>query len=126
MTPSLPTGRRKASASSDDPKLKQNLAIVLGLLGRHDEAKTIAAAAMPSEAAAANVEYVRAMVKPAAVPAPAPAVLTRPVQPGRGTGAARVIEAKNAPSNGLRPSGGPSAVGGSGGWATTVSVAPGR
>ncbi len=112
---------RKALATSNDPKLKQNLAIVLGLQGRHDEAKTLASAVQSPEAAAANVEYVRAMVKPGAAPVPTPAVLTQPAKPARGVGAARVIEAKNAPSNGMRPSGGPSDVGSSGGWSTSVS-----
>ncbi len=112
---------RKTLATSGDPKLRQNLAIVLGLQGRHDEAKALASAFQSPDVAAANVEYVRAMVKPGAAVVAVPAVLTQPAKPARGQGAARVIEAKNTPSNGMRPSGGPTDVGSSGGWSTTVS-----
>ena len=36
---------RKAAATSNDPKIKQNLALVLGLQGKHDEAGSDRAAA---------------------------------------------------------------------------------
>jgi len=118
---------RTASSTSRDPKLKQNLALVMGLQGKHDEAKTFAAEHLPAEQATANVEYVRAMVKPQAAPQATPAVMTNQsaqTAPAAKSakGNARMIEAKNAPAQGMRPSGGPSDVPGTGGWSTTVQV----
>lgn len=122
---------RTASTSSRDPKLKQNLALVMGLQGKHDEAKTFSAQHLPPEQASANVEFVRAMVKPQAAPQATPAVIasqpTPPAPPARAAnarGAARVIEAKSTPvPSGMRPSGGPADVPSTGGWSTTVQAA---
>ncbi len=43
------------------PKVRQNLALVVGLRGRFEEAKKIAAADLPENEAAANVNYLRQM-----------------------------------------------------------------
>lgn len=44
------------------PQMRQNLALVLGLQGRFDEAERIARADLPPEAVQNNVEYYRAML----------------------------------------------------------------
>ncbi len=116
---------RQAAAKSDDPKIKQNLALVVGLQGKHDESRSLAAASLPAEAALADADYIRKMVKSPAVAAPkaVPAVATRSVQPG-----AKVIQVKShgkATDDALRPGSGPSAVGSAtSAWSTTVSKAP--
>ena len=45
-----------------DPRVRQNLALVIGLQGRFQEAEKIAQADLPSDAAAANVAYLRQML----------------------------------------------------------------
>ncbi len=51
--------RRRRSRGAD-PRVRQNLALVVGLQGRFAEAETIARADLPSDEAAANVAYLRA------------------------------------------------------------------
>jgi Flp pilus assembly protein TadD len=121
---------RKATSSSNDPKIKQNLALVLGLQGKHDEAGKVRSAGGPSAAAESDTEYVKQMVRatPATNPAPAPAVNAAPA-PQRPAPQAKAIEAKNtaraAPAqNGMRATGGPSDVASpAGAWSTSVSAA---
>ena len=118
---------RQATARSNDPKIKQNLALVLGLQGKHDEAGAARVAAAPTTSA--DTDYIKRMVK--ATPATTPAAPTRALAtvPQRTAPAgARVIEAKSsarqAPVKGLRASGGPSDVSApAGSWSTSVSVA---
>ena len=55
--------RTVAETPDSDPKVRQNLALVLGLQGKYDEARVVSAKDIPSENAAANVEYVRQMVR---------------------------------------------------------------
>ena len=57
-----PLLKRAAAAGSEDPRVNQNLALVLGLQGKYDEAKLVAARDLPAEKAAANVDYVRSIV----------------------------------------------------------------
>jgi Flp pilus assembly protein TadD len=45
-----------------DPKVRQNLALVVGLQGRFAEAEKIARADLPDDEAAANVSYLRQMI----------------------------------------------------------------
>ena len=45
-----------------DPRVRQNLALVVGLQGRFAEAEAIARADLPPEEAAANVAYLRQML----------------------------------------------------------------
>lgn len=45
-----------------DPRVRQNLALVIGLEGRFDEAEQIARADLPPDQAAANVAYLRQML----------------------------------------------------------------
>jgi Flp pilus assembly protein TadD len=56
------TLRRAAVAGGTDARVRQNLALVVGLQGRFGEAESIARADLPSEEAAANVTYLRKML----------------------------------------------------------------
>jgi Flp pilus assembly protein TadD len=56
------TLRRATAQSRVDPRVRQNLALVVGLQGRFAEAETIAKADLPSGEAAANVAYLRQML----------------------------------------------------------------
>jgi Flp pilus assembly protein TadD len=56
------TLRRAAEHRAVDPRVRQNLALVIGLQGRFAEAEQIASADLPSDQAAANVAYLRKML----------------------------------------------------------------
>jgi Flp pilus assembly protein TadD len=56
------TLRRAAAVHSADPRVRQNLALVVGLQGRFSEAEQIAGADLPPEQAASNVTYLRKML----------------------------------------------------------------
>jgi len=56
------TLRRAAAQSRVDGRVRQNLALVVGLQGRFQEAENIARADLPTDAAAANVAYLRQML----------------------------------------------------------------
>jgi Flp pilus assembly protein TadD len=56
------TLRQAVAQPNAAPKVRQNLALVVGLQGRFDEAEKIAAADLPPDEAAANVEYLRQML----------------------------------------------------------------
>jgi Flp pilus assembly protein TadD len=56
------TLRRAAAQRPVDPRVRQNLALVVGLQGRFAEAETIARADLPPDEAAANVAYLRHML----------------------------------------------------------------
>jgi len=56
------TLKRAAAGQSADPRVRQNLALVVGLQGRFAEAETIARADLPPDQAAANVAYLRQML----------------------------------------------------------------
>jgi Flp pilus assembly protein TadD len=56
------TLRRATAGGRIDPRVRQNLALVVGLQGRFAEAETIARADLPAEEAAANVAYLRQML----------------------------------------------------------------
>ncbi|MGN6468100.1 MAG: tetratricopeptide repeat protein, partial [Rhizobiaceae bacterium] len=45
-----------------DSRVRQNLALVVGLQGRFEEAEKIASAELPPDEAAANVAYLRQMI----------------------------------------------------------------
>ncbi len=53
---------RRAAAQSRDARVRQNLALVVGLQGRFSEAEGIARTDLPSDEAAANVAYLRRML----------------------------------------------------------------
>ncbi len=56
------TLRRAVAQPKANPKVRQNLALVVGLRGRFAEAETIARADLPENEAAANVGYLRQML----------------------------------------------------------------
>jgi Flp pilus assembly protein TadD len=56
------TLRRAVSRPGSDQRVRQNLALVIGLQGRFAEAETIARADLPPDLAAANVAYLRQML----------------------------------------------------------------
>ncbi|MGE3991746.1 tetratricopeptide repeat protein [Pseudorhodoplanes sp.] len=56
------TLRRASTYSSREPKVRQNLALVVGLQGRFKEAEEIARADLSPEEAAANLDYLRHML----------------------------------------------------------------
>ena len=56
------TLRRAVAQPDAGPKVRQNLALVVGLLGRFEEAEKIASADLPESEAAANVAYLRQML----------------------------------------------------------------
>ena len=56
------TLRRAFIQPNADPKVRQNLALVVGLQGRFAEAEKIARADLPNDEAAANVSYLRQML----------------------------------------------------------------
>jgi Flp pilus assembly protein TadD len=56
------TLRRASARGSADKRVRQNLALVVGLQGRFGEAEAIARAELPPDEAAANVSYLRQML----------------------------------------------------------------
>jgi Flp pilus assembly protein TadD len=56
------TLRRASGRNSTDKRVRQNLALVVGLQGRFQEAETIARSDLPPDEAAANVAYLRQML----------------------------------------------------------------
>ena len=56
------TLRRAVDRPGANPRARQNLALVVGLRGRFDEAEKIARADLPPEEATANVAYLRKML----------------------------------------------------------------
>ena len=55
--------RQAAQSGSRSPKVNQNLALVLGLQGRYDEAKQVASQDISPDNALSNSNYVRSMVR---------------------------------------------------------------
>jgi Flp pilus assembly protein TadD len=56
------TLRRAVERPGADPRVRQNLALVVGLQGRFADAETIARADLPPDEAAANVAYLKQMM----------------------------------------------------------------
>ncbi len=55
---------KRATARTDaDPRVRQNLALVLGLQGKFEEAEKVASGDLPPDEARANVAYLREMLK---------------------------------------------------------------
>jgi Flp pilus assembly protein TadD len=54
--------RRAAARPGADRRVRQNLALVVGLQGRFEEAEEIARSDLPPDEAAANVGYLREML----------------------------------------------------------------
>lgn len=56
------TLKRAAASRNPDPRVRGNLALVIGLQGRFAEAEAVARADLPPDQAAANVAYLRQMI----------------------------------------------------------------
>jgi Flp pilus assembly protein TadD len=75
------TLRRAAAQRPVDSRVRQNLALVIGLQGRFAEAEVIARADLPPDQAAANVAYLRQMLaQKGSVP-----IATQAAHSGRGS-----------------------------------------
>jgi len=59
------TLRQAAASQNADPRVRQNLALVVGLQGRYAEAESIARADLPPDEAASNVAYLKQMMSDA-------------------------------------------------------------
>jgi Flp pilus assembly protein TadD len=57
------TLKQAASRPNPEPRIRQNLALVLGLQGKFQEAERVAADDLPPEEARANIAYMREMMK---------------------------------------------------------------
>ncbi|RUP09381.1 tetratricopeptide repeat protein [Hyphomicrobium sp.] len=55
--------RQAVSAPGATPKVRENLALVLGLQGRYDESKSVATSVLNTDSASANAAYLKQMVK---------------------------------------------------------------
>jgi len=77
------TLRRAVAQPNPEPKVRQNLALVVGLEGRFDEAEKIARADLPEAEAEANVNYLREMLSKQGVPMKK---ARHPYMPSRRTG----------------------------------------
>ena len=62
MPASTPWIRRAAAHDGGDKRIRQNLALVIGLQGRFKEAEDVARAELPPEEAAANIAYLQQML----------------------------------------------------------------
>lgn len=62
--------RKASAAGSENGKVRQNLALVLGLQGKYDEATKVGSVDLPAAEAQANTALLRKMVKLDAKPAP--------------------------------------------------------
>ena len=89
LSKDLPRGRGDAQARAPprgrttDPRVRGNLALVVGLQGRFAEAEAIARADLPPDQAAANVAYLRQMIaQQSAAQGRPPAQARRPRRPG--------------------------------------------
>jgi tetratricopeptide (TPR) repeat protein len=71
-----PLLRRAAALGGDDARVNQNLALVLGLQGKYDEAKVAIGRDLPPDRVASNVDYLQQMVKAEPKPMPAAPVAT--------------------------------------------------
>jgi Flp pilus assembly protein TadD len=94
---------KRAAAAGTDARVAQNLALVLGLQGKYEEAKQVAARDLPADDADASVDYLRRIV------------MLEPLPPPAAVGS---VPAKRPAANAGADAGG--------GWATKVAVAPGK
>jgi Flp pilus assembly protein TadD len=62
LTRAEATLRRAGVAPNPDPRVRQNLALVIGLQGRFAEAEAMARADLPPDEASANVAYLKQMI----------------------------------------------------------------
>jgi Flp pilus assembly protein TadD len=95
------TLRKAAARNGKDRRVRQNLALVIGLQGRFKEAEDIARADLPSGEAAENVAYLRSLLprpgETTAVAAAKPAPAAKPRNVAKRGGSGKPAAAKPAP-----------------------------
>lgn len=91
--------RQTAQTAGAEPKVSQNLALVLGLQGKYDEAKAAGAVAGSTDIADSNTDYVRRMVRldPKSSPA-TPATKTATAVPAFKTEVSQIAAATLKPA----------------------------
>lgn len=96
--------RKAVEADPENAKVRQNLAIVLGLQGKHDEAKSSGAGTAFADSTAHNSDIVRKLVrndiKPAAPPA---AQIAGAARPGSAARQAPAVQQAKAVAPALKP-----------------------
>jgi Flp pilus assembly protein TadD len=55
--------RQAVASPGATPKMRENLALVLGLQGRYDESRSVASSVLNADVASANTSYLKQMVK---------------------------------------------------------------
>lgn len=117
---------RTIAADSNDPKVRQNLALVLGLQSKHDEAAIVAAESQSPATASANADYMRRMVKVAPSQEPQDTSAAAPAAAKPQAVASANAARKKAPKQpDMRGSGTASEVASTAGsWSTSVARAP--
>lgn len=118
---------RTAADKGGDVKIKQNLALVLGLQGKHDEARLLSATQVSAETASADSDYLKRMVKAPQAPGAAPIAAMAVAAPKRAPAKSpAVIQAKTngtGKADAFRPTEDTNAVASpAGAWSTTVSL----
>jgi Flp pilus assembly protein TadD len=63
LTRAEETLRRAVADTNADPKVRQNLSVVLALRSKFDEAERVTSGVLPPDQARANVAYVREMLR---------------------------------------------------------------
>lgn len=86
--------RQAAAETGAPPKISQNLALVLGLQGRYDEAKSYAVTSAGAEAIKSDADLLRTLVKAPARAAPMPAIPAFKTEIAAPTASAKLIQAK--------------------------------
>ena len=59
------TLRKAAALTNSDPRVKENLALVLGVQGKFEEAEKAVSSDMPKELVESNAKYFRTLLTPA-------------------------------------------------------------
>ncbi len=95
--------RQAAATQGATPRVKQNLALVLGIGGKYDESKQVAAAVIAPNDAAANADLLRRMTRnepKASAPGETPPPADAPIAVANGASApAQAAKAKAAPAS---------------------------
>jgi hypothetical protein len=96
--------RQAADAEGSDPRVRQNLALVLGVQGKHGEAKTVTGTGLSDESGQANVDHLRKLAraepKPTAIETePASSVAKAASSPNSRKASSSVATASIAPSD---------------------------
>ncbi len=109
--------RQVADKGGNSSKVKQNLALVLGLQGKYDEAKTVGGSSLTADAAAENSDYMRKMVR--LTPQTSPAGMSAAGVPAFAT---QIVPADGTATAAFRPA--LNDQGSTAAWQTDVASAP--